>query len=154
MGKFLYECKRLKTSLSFQSLGAAVKTREPVIEGILKKGGEIVTELKQNHQTSLGLEQCITSLNEKWNGFRVIIAKQIDRLALAEKKRTFQLETKRIVTVVTEIEIWIQTIIIEHSKDPQYQSEQIKVANFLFSNFDSYRSLMAMKITHGCPYPR
>ena len=96
-------------------------------------------ELKQNHQTSLGLEQCITNLNEKWNGLRVVIAKQIDRLALAEKKRTFQLETKRIVTVVTEIEIWIQTIIIEHSKDPQYQSEQIKVSNFsfLFSNVDN-----------------
>ena len=136
-------CK-LTNSLSFQSLGAAVKTREPVIESILKKGEDIVIELKQNHQTSLGLEQCITSLNEKWNGFRVVIAKQIDRLALAEKKRTFQVETKRIVTVVTEIEIWIQTIIIEHSKDPQYQSEQIKVSNlsFLFSNVDNDLSLI------------
>ncbi|XP_065057528.1 dystrophin-like isoform X3 [Rhopilema esculentum] len=110
-----------------ESLDAAVKTRATSIEGISRKGEEIVTELKANNQASVSLEQCINSLNEKWSALCVLISKQIKRLALAEKKRKFQVETKRILTVVTEIEIWIQTIIIEHSKDPQYQSEQIKL---------------------------
>ena len=106
-----------------------MKSRTPNIEGISKKGEEIASELKANHQASVGLEQCVSSLNEKWNAFRVLIEKQVKRLALAEKKRKFQVETKRILSVVTEIEVWIQTIIIEYSKDPQYQSEQIKVYN-------------------------
>lgn len=110
-----------------QSLDNAVKSRAPAIDGIAKKGEEIANELKASHQASVGLEQCITSLNEKWNGLLVLIEKQVKRLALAEKKRKFQIETKKVLSVVTEIEIWIQTIIIEHSKDPQYQSEQIKV---------------------------
>ena len=104
-----------------------MKSRSPAIEGLSKKGEEISNELKANHQSSVGLEQCVNSLNEKWNAFCVLVEKQVKRLALAEKKRKFQAETKRILTVVTEIEVWIQTIIIEHSKDPQYQSEQIKV---------------------------
>lgn len=104
-----------------------MKSRSAGIEGVSKKGEEIASDLKTNHQASVGLEQCINSLNEKWNALIILIEKQVKRLALAEKKRKFQVETKKILTVVTEIEIWIQTIIIEHSKDPQYQSEQIKV---------------------------
>ncbi len=110
-------------------MDASAKQRQPLIEEITKKGKDIIVELKSNHQSSLGLEQCVNSLNEKWNELCVLIGKQISRLALAEKKRQFRLETKRILTVVTEIEIWIQTIIIEHSKDPQYQTEQIKVCS-------------------------
>ena len=113
----------------FESLDTAVKSRSSAIEGLSKKGEEISSELKANHQSSVGLEQCVNSLNEKWNAFCVLVEKQVKRLALAEKKRKFQAETKRILTVVTEIEVWIQTIIIEHSKDPQYQSEQIKVCH-------------------------
>ena len=104
-----------------------MKTRTSAIEGISKKGEGIANELKANNHASVGLEQCISSLNEKWSAFCLVIEKQVKRLALAEKKRKFQVETKKVLTVVTEIEVWIQTIIIEHSKDPQYQSEQIKV---------------------------
>ena len=128
-----------------QSLDAAVQQRTPGIQSIGKKGEEIVVELKSNQQSALGIEQCVSSLNEKWDELCLLIGKQMKRLALSEKKRKFQLETKQILTVVTEIEIWIQTIIIEHSKDPQYQTEQIKVGAHLIITLDR-KAIMLLNI--------
>ena len=93
----------------------------------MKKGEELIKETKAGGQSALGLEQLVTNLKEKWDALCLLIENLKKKLHLAEQKKKILGDAKRIVTVVTEIEVWIQTMVIEFSKDPKYQLEQIKV---------------------------
>ena len=98
---------------------------------IHKTGEELMAQTATAGQSVLGLEQHLIAFKERWEALLALLNDQKHSLDSNEKKQVIIEEIQRILVIITEITVYIETIIIEYKHNPVEQLAKIQVIGIL-----------------------